>query len=124
MSIYKTAATFNRYTAGLMVHFLTMLCLPSNNQVCDNLFKKFFESYEEFQDLYEFTLLELKMNIDLFSATYSNFKLVLQSKNDYKYSTFFDNNLNTFHLIIDNSSFLSSYYSEDSFDFSIQSFIS
>ena len=48
----------------------------------------------------------------------------MQTNKDNIYSSFFDTNETAIHLLVENGSFSSSYYTEESFDFSFQSFTS
>lgn len=86
--------------------------------------QKYFSQFEEYKELYDFSIEELKLNINDFSTKYSEFKIALQTNKNNIYSSFFETNETAIHLLVENGSFSSSYYTEESFDFSFQSFIS
>lgn len=109
LNIYKTTATLNRFTSSLIVHFISMICTNSGNGTCVNMFKQYISTFYDYQDLYNFSLAELNINIDYFSMFYSEFKLSIQAHRAYFYSQFFDQNQTTFHMVYTNNSFDSSY---------------
>lgn len=124
LRIYKTASSLSRVVVSLIVHFLSVICPPSENGKCESMMKNYFLKYESYMDLYDFSLEELKINIDNLPTQYSDFKKALQSDKENMYSWFFENQVSSFHFLLENGSFSSSYYSEGTFHYSFKSFSS
>ena len=52
LRIYKTSASLNRFAAGLIVHFLSVICSPSENGKCESMMQKYFSQFEEYIEFF------------------------------------------------------------------------